>query len=146
MACRVTFAPCESVVADRAPPEPSLVTTDSRVPSPSAKKTSAAACSRPIHVLSKVLRLSGPAAVVHAERPRTPVCRYALEPRLDDREGGALGDRLEPELDEGRGLVLRIRFCIDPERDPAEAEVALRLHAVDGEERHVPFGNPQLRG
>src|SRR5687767_8553679 len=100
MACRVTFAPAESTVAESAPPEPSFLTTESLVPSPSAEKTSATARSLAFDILPEVLRLCGPAALVHAERARPPVRRHAIEARFHDGEQGTLGHGLEAELHE----------------------------------------------
>src|SRR5262245_7562528 len=120
MACRVTLAPPERAVAESARPVPSFLTTESRVPSPRAKTTPATACSVAFDIFAKVLRLCGPAALVHSERALSPMSRNAIEARFDDGEQRAFGNRLETELDERRRLVLGVRVRIDPVWDPAK--------------------------
>src|SRR5688572_3040753 len=109
IAWRVTLAPSASAVAERAP-WVSLLTSESRVGSPRAEKTAAAADlpGGAFDMSLEVLRLPGPAAFVHAERARPSVFRHLVEARLDDREQRTLGDRLEAELDQRGRFVLGI--------------------------------------
>src|SRR5262249_6390902 len=101
---------------------PSLLTTDSLVRSPSAKKMSAAAASR-FDILPQILRLRCPSALVHAERASTSVSWHAIEARLYDRKQSPVGHRLKPELHQGGRLVTRVGLRVDAVRDPTEAEV-----------------------
>src|ERR1044071_1422561 len=98
MACRVTRAPSDSAVADSAPPAPSFRTTESRVSSPRAKKTSAAARSLTFDILPQVALLPVPAGLVHSEGARTPVFGDAIKARFDDGERGVLAPWFQAKL------------------------------------------------
>src|SRR5262249_4046081 len=143
--CLVTLAPSDSVVAESAPPEPSFLTTESRVPSPSAKNTCAAARSLAFDILPEVLRLRRPSAFVHPERARAPVRGDAIESGFHDGEERPLGYGFELELHERRRFVLGVDFRVDAVGDPAEAEIALRLDALDRAKNHARVGDLHLR-
>src|SRR5262249_21671437 len=119
--------------------------TESRVRSPNAKNTLATAVSDAFDIALQVLRLRGPTALVHAERAFASTRGHTLEPRFDNREQRSSRSGLEAELDERRRLVLRVDLSVDPVRDPAKAEVALGLNALDGAEHRTGVGHLHRR-
>src|SRR6185312_13350994 len=145
MAWRVTLAPPASAVAVSAPPEPSLRTTESRVGSPSAKKTPAAR-SGAADMFPEIVDLGGPSPFVHAERTLSPTSGDAIEARLDDGEAGPIRDRLQAKLDQRGRFMIGVSLGVDAVGDPAEAEVSLGLDALDGAEDRLAVGLPNLRG
>ena len=78
--------------------------------------------------------------VVHAERLSAAVLGQALEAALADRDARTGGQRLEPELDQGRllGRIVDIRF--DRVRVPGEGEEMLGI-----DRRDVHFEGDMLR-
>src|SRR6185312_5524099 len=146
MAWRVTLAPPASAVAVSAPPEPSLRTTESRVGSPSAKKTPAAARSGAADMFPEVVDLRGPSPFVHAERALAPVSGDPIETGLDDGEARPFGGGLQAKLDQRGRFILGVGLRVDAVGDPAEAEVSLGLDPLDGAEDRVAGGLPNLRG
>src|SRR6516164_2402066 len=71
-----------------------------------------------------------PATTVRLVGEALPGRRERVEAGLGDGEEGAAGRVLEPELDQGRGLLRVVHLRIDGRRVPAEAEEALGLHAL----------------
>src|SRR5262249_39060739 len=122
----------------------SLPITDRRVPSPSAKNTTTAR-SVAFDILSNVLRLSRPAPVVHPERPLPPMRRHTIEAGFYYRELRLCADLLEVEFDECRRLVVRIDLGVNAVRNPAEAEIPLRIDPLHGAEHGIALRHLDLR-
>src|SRR5215472_1315081 len=145
IACRVTLAPCDRPVAERSPAL-SLASMARRVSSPKAKKMLATADSGFLNILSDILRLCRPPALVHAEGALPATCRNGFEAGFHDGKQGTLGYLFNAKLNQRRRLGPRINFGIDAVRNPSKAKVALRLTALYGAEYEIFFGQPDLRG
>src|SRR5690606_13354463 len=136
MAWRVMCAFADRRVADCAPCSTSRCTSASRVPSPSAANTSAmcgpptTACSATLDIFLHIPHLGSPAARVHEKGACTTMRRYVVEAGFRDCQVRAVCNRCQAELDQGGRFVMRIRFGIDTERNPAKTEISLRFNRL----------------
>src|SRR5262245_15148098 len=116
-ACRVMAASADSLAIERGRPSLSLISSDRRVGSPRAAKTSAGrpwpGSSSAFDIGLDVLNLLGPAAVVHAQGVGLAVRGQGVETGFGDHQAGSLRGGLQAELDQGRGLAGIVDLGID---------------------------------
>src|SRR5205085_1977766 len=103
-ACMVREIPSDRLAIKRASPELSVATSDRRADFPRAANSSAGAAYSALDKGLDIIDLRRPAALVHLHRFGHSVGGDGVEAALADGEAGAGGGRLEPELDERRGL------------------------------------------